>query len=77
MFMNSSFVSNQNKKIKYNYISNSLDYPMSEVKDRANHQEAKPKEEKWFRTFWDFIIPNEPENDLEYSGEEKEGISEI
>lgn len=49
---------------------------MSEVKDRANHQEAKPKEEKWFRTFWDSIIPNEPENDLEYSGEEKEGISE-
>jgi hypothetical protein len=46
MFMNSSFVSNQNKKIKYNYISNSLDYPMSEDKDRANQQEGKPKEEK-------------------------------
>jgi hypothetical protein len=49
---------------------------MSEDKDRANQQEGKPKEEKWYRIFWDFIIPNEPENDLEYSGEEKEGISE-
>lgn len=76
MFMNSSFVSNQNKKIKYNCISNSLDYLMSEDKDRANQQEGKPKEEKWYKTLWDFIIPSEPENDLEYSGEEKEGISE-
>jgi hypothetical protein len=25
---------------------------MSKDKDRANQQEGKPKEEKWYKTFW-------------------------
>ena len=49
---------------------------MTEHDGRFKQQEAEFKEEKWYTTFWDFIIPNEPEDESEYSGEEKANISE-
>jgi hypothetical protein len=49
---------------------------MTEYVDRSKDKEVKYRGEKWYRSFWDYVIPDEPENDLEYSGIEKEGISE-
>ena len=37
---------------------------MTEHDGRFKQQEAESKEEKWYTTFWDFIIPNEPEDEL-------------
>ena len=49
---------------------------MAEHDGRFEQKQAESKEEKWYRTFWDYIISNEPENESEYSGEEKGNISE-
>jgi Protein of unknown function (DUF4231) len=49
---------------------------MTDLDDRFKQQEAESKEEKWYRTIWDYIISNEPEDESEYSGEEKGNISE-
>ena len=53
-----------------------LDYIMTEYVDRSENQEIKYRGEKWYNSFWDHVIPDEPESDLEYSGMEKENISE-
>jgi len=54
----------------------SLDFNMTEYVDGSKNQEIKYRGEKWYKSFWDRLIPDEPEGDLEYSGMEKENISE-
>jgi len=49
---------------------------MTDHDDRFKQQEAESKEEKWYRTIWDYIVSDEPEDESEYSGEEKGDISE-